>query len=112
MQRGGDARGTVYRDIDDRDRYMRRVPLRNDRAILKGWDDGYEAGLKDARGRRRFDPFGESRYRNGDRGYDRRYGPRELYRLRYRDAFRVAYERGYLDGRRPVPGRFIGPWWR
>ena len=81
---------------------------RNDLAFQTGFNDGYERGLDDGRDRRRNDPFGESRYRSGDHGYDRRYGSREAYKINYRDAFRQGYERGYSDGRRNTGSR---PWW-
>ena len=55
---------------------------RNDLAFQTGFNDGYEGGLDDGRDRRRNDPFAESRYRSGDHGYDRRYGPREAYKIR------------------------------
>ena len=44
---------------------------RYDLAYQTGLNDGYEAGLNDARDRRRFDPISEGRYRDGDRGYER-----------------------------------------
>ena len=69
-------------------------------AFRAGRDDGYEAGLNDARDRRRYDPVGERRYRSGDRGYDRRFGPRDAYRATYRDGFRSGYDQGFRDGRR------------
>jgi flagellar biosynthesis/type III secretory pathway protein FliH len=72
----------------------------NNLALQTGFNDGYERGLDDGRDRRRNDPFAESRYRDGDHGYDRRYGSREAYKISYRDAFRQGYERGYSDGRR------------
>jgi hypothetical protein len=65
-----------------------------------GLDDGYEAGVNDARGRRRYDPISERRYRSADHRYDRRYGPKELYKNAYREGFKDGYERGYRDGRR------------
>lgn len=79
-----------------------------DFASETGYFDGYEAGQDDGADRDRFDPVGERRYRNADHGYDRRYGPKELYKSRYRDAFRLGYEEGYADGRRYDRGR---PWW-
>ena len=80
---------------------------RNDLAFQTGFNDGYERGLDDGRDRRRNDPFAESRYRDGDHGYERRYGTRDAYKIMYRDAFRQGYERGYLDGR-PTGNR---SWW-
>jgi hypothetical protein len=87
---------------------------RTDYAFRIGFTDGYEAGLRDARDRRRFDPIGEGRYRDGDRGYNRNDGPRDFYRVRYREAFREGYEHGYQDGWRydGRQGRQDGrAWW-
>ncbi len=69
-------------------------------AYQRGLNDGYEEGLKDGRDGHRFDPVSESRYRSADRGYDRRDGPKEAYRIDYRVGFKAGYERGYQDGRR------------
>lgn len=103
-RRGGpwaNGRGGIF------DRYRDYGNYRNDLAFQTGFNDGYERGLDDGRDRRRNDPFGESRYRDGDHGYDRRYGAREAYKITYRDGFRQGYERGHADGRRNT-GR---PWW-
>ena len=63
--------------------------------------EGYEAGLKAARDRRPFDLSRESRYRSADSRYDRDYfGPKEIYRSFYRDAFSGGYERAYMESRR------------
>jgi hypothetical protein len=70
---------------------------RYDLAYQTGLNDGYEAGLNDARNRRRFDPISEGRYRDGDRGYERYYGAREAYKNNYRIAFREGYSRGFQD---------------
>jgi hypothetical protein len=63
-------------------------------ATQSGYRDGLEAGRDDWRHRERFDPVGAKRYRQGDRDYDRRYGPRDDYKREYRAAF----ERGYREG--------------
>jgi hypothetical protein len=73
---------------------------RYDLARENGYTDGYNEGLKDGRDRHRFDPIAESRYRNGDHGYERWYGSKDAYKIGYRDAFRQGYERGYDEGRR------------
>jgi hypothetical protein len=77
-----------------------RVIGRFDLASRFGFDDGYDAGLRDAQGRRQFDPISEGRYRSGDHGYERNYGSRDIYKVNYRDAFRTGYEEGFNDGRR------------
>lgn len=73
---------------------------RYDLASTNGYDDGYQEGLKDGRDRNAFDPVRESRYRSGDHGYRSAYGPRDIYKARYRDAFQQGYERGFADARR------------
>jgi hypothetical protein len=81
-----------------------------DLAFQNGYNDGYERGLDDGRDRRRNDPFGESRYRDADNGYNSRYGAREAYKINYREAFRQGYERGYTDGRRNTTSN-APRWW-
>jgi len=73
---------------------------RYDPAFQTGATDGYEAGLKDAQSRRRFDPISEGRYRSADRGYKRAYGSKDLYKAHYREGFRAGYEEGYRDAAR------------
>ena len=96
-----------------------RGTYRNDVALLAGVNDGYEAGLDDGRDGRRFDPVGERRYRSADHGYDRRYGSRDAWKVRYREGFTRGYEEGFNDGRQ-YGGRYDGrydrrpinrPWW-
>lgn len=97
-----------YDPRDDRDGWNRAVP-RYDPALRTGQDDGYEAGLEDGRRGHRFDPVGEKRYRSGDHGYDRRYGPKDLYKNNYRDGFRRGYQQGYEEARRYNRGG--RSWW-
>jgi hypothetical protein len=68
-------------------------------AYQRGQADGYKRGYDDGRHGRGFDPVRERWYREGDRGYERRYGPRSEYKNAYRDAFRRGYEEGYRDAR-------------
>ena len=71
---------------------------RSDFAFDNGYVDGYKEGINDGRRRHRNAPYAESRYRGGDHGYERWYGPREAYKDAYRSGFRDGYERGYRDG--------------
>lgn len=103
--RGGPDRGRFDRYAYERARMLRE----RERLAALAFRDGYDAGLRAGRDRRRFDPGVDSRYRSGDRGYHRDFGPRDLYRSFYRDAFRDGYERGYMDARRG-PGLTL--WWR
>lgn len=82
----------------------------NDIAFDNGFRDGYREGFDAARDRRRRDPLGEKRYRKGDSGYHRSYGPRDYYRATYRDGFREGYEQGFREGRFRGDWRGPGPW--
>lgn len=55
-----------------------------------GYREGARQGERDAR-RGRFDLERDAAYRDGDRGYNRRFGDREL----YRDQFRAGFATGY-----------------
>jgi hypothetical protein len=66
-------------------------------AYENGFKDGFDEGAKDGRGRRANDPIAESRYRNGDHGFNGRYGARELYKTAYRQGFLQGYDRGYRE---------------
>ncbi|HEY0875607.1 MAG TPA: hypothetical protein VGD94_19175 [Vicinamibacterales bacterium] len=65
-----------------------------------GARDGFEKGREDARDGDRFDPRRHKWYREGDRNYNSRYGPRERYKDEYRRGFLAGYERGYREWRR------------
>jgi hypothetical protein len=60
----------------------------------KGYDDGLKRGRHDGDHRDRFDPARDKKYRDGDHGYHREYGPRFDYVRGYRQGF----EQGYRDG--------------
>ena len=78
-----------------------RGPIgRVDVAVQQGYSDGYEEGLKDGDDRKPFNPVRESRYRSADRGYNRSYGPKDVYKANYRNGFMRGYEEGYRDGAR------------
>jgi hypothetical protein len=75
---------------------------RIDVGVSNGYTDGYDEGFDDGRDQRRNDPFRESRYRSGDHDYRSEYGPRESYKIRYREGFLPGYEDGYREGARGV----------
>lgn len=81
-----------------------------------GYRDGVEQGREDARARRAYEIERHRAYRDGDRGYDRRFGNRADYRRLYREGFSIGYRQGYgvadrgrrpravpRDGRSPLP---------
>lgn len=65
----------------------------------RGFEAGYREGRKAARSNDRYDPRREKKYRQGDDGYNRRYGSRDRYKQEYRAAFQAGYDRGYREGR-------------
>lgn len=78
---------------------VRRAASSADIAFEFGFADGYKAGLEDRRNNEKFEPTDHDAYQDGDRGYERRYGERDVYRVDYRDGFHSGYTRGYREGR-------------
>ena len=95
---------------DDRngrdDRYGRNDQYgRNDRYGRQsvGFDTGYRDGIakaqEDMRDGDRYDPARHGWYKDGNRGYDSRYGTREDYREAYRSGFVEGYDNTFRSGR-------------
>jgi hypothetical protein len=102
---GNDRYGTNDRYGNDRYGYPRSGSNRygyNTPAYDNGYRDGLEKGREDARDRDSYDPVRHSWYRNGNRGYNSRYGTRDQYKLVYRDGF----EAGYAQAYRAAGGRY------
>jgi hypothetical protein len=76
------------------DPYNNRATL-NRVAQTQGRNDGFREGEKDARNRKRPNPYGESRYKKATNGYKSRYGHKEAYKMAYRQAFVRGYNEGY-----------------
>lgn len=68
-------------------------------ASQRGFEDGVRDGRDDARDNDRYEPTRKKHYRDGDEGYNSRYGPRDQYKYEYRQAFQQGYDRGYREGR-------------
>ena len=66
-------------------------------AFENGYRDGLREGEKDDRRDDRFEYRDEGRYREGDVGYRREYGPRQAYVSAYRRGFVDGYRRGYAN---------------
>ena len=66
----------------------------------RGYERGFDVGLKDGRDGDRYDPVRDRHYRDGDDGFRNEYGSREAYRNNYRAGFRQGYEEGYRQGTR------------
>ncbi len=89
---------------------QRRDGGRDRRAFDNGARDGYGKGFDDLRRRRSPDVRRQRWFRNGDRDYQRWYGPRDEYRMEYRRGFEEGYQRAYREGWRGEGWR--GDGWR
>jgi hypothetical protein len=65
----------------------------------RGYNDGLDKGRDDVRHGRRYEPTRFGWYRDGDRGYDRAYGPKGNYATTYRQGFINGYGAGYGNAR-------------
>ena len=103
--RGVLGNGRVYPDVD------RRYPDANRGyggygsrtgygAFQNGVSDGYRKGLDDVQDRKYPDVSRQKWYRNGDHNYDKAYGSKDAYRVEYRRGFLEGYNRAYREGRR------------
>lgn len=82
----------------DRDRDRDRSWGQNDysrQAYDNGYRRGVERGERDGRSGRAMNYRDEGDYRNGDWGYNRRYGSRDYYRESFRSGFEAGYRNGY-----------------
>lgn len=95
-------------DYYDRDAYRVRYNVER-LAFDNGYRDGLREGEKDDRHDDRFDYRDEGRYRSGDSGYRREYGPRYEYVSAYRRGFAEGYRRGDANVRH---GRYDDRDWR
>lgn len=80
--------GNGYRDYDRRyDRY--------DPAVDNGYRDGLNLGQQDARKGKSYRVQKHDEYEDADRGYNRSYGDKNVYKSQYRQAFQNGYSDGY-----------------
>ena len=71
-----------------------------DPASTRGYENGYDLGLLDARKGERYDPVRHRDYRDANRGYASSHGSRDGYKTNFRTGFRQGYEDGYREGTR------------
>ena len=96
--RGRASRGDIYSNRYP-DIYSNRYPGQTGSSRYDtpgfhvGYKDGYDQGLKDARGNDRYDPTRQGRYRSADHGYNSQYGTKVEYQNAYREGFRAGYDR-------------------
>jgi hypothetical protein len=64
-------------------------------AFDRGYREGVQRGEQDARSGREFQIERDRIYRDGDRGYNNRYGSRDSYRNDFRRGFSSGYRSGY-----------------
>jgi hypothetical protein len=72
----------------------------------RGYEDGADRGRHDGRNNDRFDFWREGKYRCGDAGYRRSYGPKERYVAGYRDGYEQGYRRAYAASQRHDRGHY------
>ncbi|HEX8289171.1 MAG TPA: hypothetical protein VF556_14315 [Pyrinomonadaceae bacterium] len=82
-------------------RFGNRAEL-NRVARTRGYDDGLREGSKDARGRKRHNPYGKGGYKKATNGYNSRYGNKEAYRQIYRNAFLRGYDDAFYRNNRGI----------
>lgn len=89
------------------DRQIRRVESRNIARIAQaqGYNDGLREGADQIRRKKRYDPYGEGRYKKATNGYKSRFGNKETYKRIYRRAFVRGYNEAYYRN----PPRVIRP---
>jgi hypothetical protein len=64
-------------------------------AYDNGYRDGLEEGHRDVHRDRPYGLWRCDRFRDGDHGYNGRFGSRDAYRTDYRSGFRAGYDAGY-----------------
>jgi hypothetical protein len=64
----------------------------------RGIEDGQKSGGKDRSKGDQYSLSHDSKYRKGDAGYKKSFGPRQDYIAGYRDGYEQAYRRGYRTG--------------
>jgi hypothetical protein len=79
-------------------RYGDRYGYAGDIGYQNGYRDGLEKGQKDLRGRKSYDVLRHDWYRDGDRHYEKEYGPRDDYRNAYRSGFQRGYDESFRGG--------------
>ena len=97
-----EARCGYFEDNDDRwrdnrDRYNGRRYESNGSspAFDIGYRDGIAVGQRDRESGKAFRPEKNDYYEDADRGYQKFFGDRGLYKRQYREAFREGYAEGY-----------------
>lgn len=93
-----------YRRNDRRNARIERNENRNLVRIAEsqGYSDGLREGAEALRQRKRYNPYGEGKYRKGTNGYQSRIGSKSTYKSFYQPAFVRGYNEAYNRGNRSV----------
>lgn len=91
-----------YRRSDRREARIERLESRNIVRIAEaqGYSDGLREGADAVRQRKRYNPYGEAKYRKGTSGYQSRLGSKSTYKRFYQQAFVRGYNEAYYRGDR------------
>lgn len=75
-------------------------------AEAQGYNDGLREGANAIRNRKRYNPYGEGKYKKGTNGYQSRFGNKATYKRVYQQSFVRGYNEAYYrDNRRVRTGR-------
>ena len=69
-------------------------------AFDSGYREGLNSGIKDLRQGKYYQPDRHDAYEDGDRGYHRNYGDKNIYRQQFRQGFLRGYHQGFYGDRR------------
>jgi hypothetical protein len=89
-------RGVVWRTERVENRNMMRI------AEAQGRSDGLSEGAKAIRQRKRYNPYGQGKYRKGTNGYKSSFGNKATYKRVYQQAFVRGYNEAYYRNPRGV----------
>jgi hypothetical protein len=87
---GGQYRNGPYDNRGGYGGYARGGP-----AAQFGFEDGRRDGSRDFYERKSFRPEKHGRFKDADRGYNRRFGEKRFYKEQYRAAYMQGYRAGY-----------------
>jgi hypothetical protein len=71
-------------------------------ADAQGYSDGLREGANAVRGRKRYNPYGEGKYKKGTNGYKSRFGNKATYKRIYQRAFVRGYDEAYYRNPRGI----------
>lgn len=93
-----------YRRDNRQTRRVERFENRNITRIAEaqGYNDGLREGANANRGRKRYNPYSQGKYKKATNGYKSNLGNKETYKRFYRQAFVRGYDEAYYGSNRGV----------